>query len=230
MEATCTEPGYTGDLWCLDCGRRLKVGVETPATGHKYEGGFCVNCGEKEAGTEQPENPFVDVSESDFFFDAVLWAVEKDITKGVDDTHFAPDKNVTRAESVTFLWRAAGSPEPVGTNNPFVDVTEDAFYYKAVLWALEKGITTGVDATHFGPAQECNRAQIVTFLYRAMGAPEIENRNNPFTDLVVGEFYFDAVLWAVETGVTSGVSEELFAPGQICNRAQIVTFLYRAYN
>ena len=230
MEATCTEPGYTGDLWCLDCGRRLKVGVETPATGHKYEGGFCVNCGEKEAGTEQPENPFVDVAESDFFFDAVLWAVEKDITTGVDDTHFAPEKNVTRAETVTFLWRAAGSPEPVGTNNPFVDVKESDFFYKAVLWAQEKGITTGVDATHFGPAQECNRAQIVTFLYRAMGAPEIENRNNPFTDLVVGEFYFDAVLWAVENGVTSGVSGELFAPGQICNRAQIVTFLYRAYN
>ena len=118
----------------------------------------------------------------------------------------------------------------MNTVNPFVDVKETDFFYKAVLWAVEKGITTGVDATHFGPMLECNRAQIVTFLYRAMGAPEIENRYNPFSDLEVGAFYFDAVLWAVENEVTSGISAELFAPGQLCNRAQIVTFLYRAYN
>ncbi len=226
-EATCTEDGYTGDTWCLDCGRRLSVGEVIPAIGHDYENGTCVNCGAQQGGTK---NPFVDVAESDFFFDPVLWAVKKGITKGVDDTHFAPNKTVTRAETVTFLWRAAGSPEPVNTVNPFVDVTEADFYYKAVLWAVEKGITNGVDATHFGPMLECNRAQTVTFLYRSMGAPEIVNRVNPFTDLEVGAFYFDAVLWAVENGVTSGISAELFAPGQTCNRAQIVTFLYRAYN
>ena len=118
----------------------------------------------------------------------------------------------------------------MNTNNPFVDVTEADFFYKAVLWAVEKGITNGMDATHFGPLVECNRAQTVTFLYRSMGAPEIVERNNPFTDLEVGAYYFDAVLWAVENGVTSGISAELFAPGQTCNRAQIVTFLYRAYN
>ena len=111
-----------------------------------------------------------------------------------------------------------------------MDVKETDFFYKAVLWAVEKGITNGMDATHFGPTVECNRAQIVTFLYRAMGAPEVENRNNPFQDLDVNGFYFDAVLWAVENGITSGVSAEMFAPTQICNRAQIVTFLYRAYN
>ena len=172
----------------------------------------------------------MDVKEGDFFFNPVLWAVEEGITTGIDATHFAPYATCNRAQAVTFLWRAAGKPEPVNTVNPFVDVPETEYYYKAVLWAAEKGITTGVDATHFAPMSKCNRAQIVTFLYRAMGAPEIENRNNPFTDLVVGEFYFDAVLWAVENGITEGVDAEHFAPGKLCNRAQIVTFLYRAYN
>ena len=230
VEATCTENGYTGDTWCLDCGRRLSVGEVIPATGHDFEDGSCIHCGEKEENPVKPENPFVDVPADSFYADPVLWAVEKGITTGVDATHFGPNENCLRAQAVTFLWRAAGEPEPVNTVNPFVDVKETDFFYKAVLWAVEKGITTGVDATHFGPMLECNRAQIVTFLYRAMGAPEIENRYNPFSDLEVGAFYFDAVLWAVENEVTSGISAELFAPGQLCNRAQIVTFLYRAYN
>ena len=107
---------------------------------------------------------------------------------------------------------------------------ETDYFYKAVLWAVEKGITNGVDATHFAPTQVCNRAQIITFLYRAMGAPEVENRNNPFVDLTVGDFYFDAVLWAANNGIASGVTVDHFAPNALCNRAQIVTFLYRAYN
>jgi len=224
VEATCTTEGYTGDTWCLDCGRRISVGEVIPTTGHKWENGSCVHCGEK------LNNPFVDVPEDSFFLDPVLWAVNEGITTGTSETTFSPDDACLRAHAVTFLWRAAGEPEPVNTNNPFTDVSESDFFYKAVLWAVEKGITNGLTATTFGPYAECNRAQIVTFLYRAMGAPEIENRNNPFTDLEVGAFYFDAVLWAVENGVTSGVSAELFAPGQTCNRAQIVTFLYRAYN
>ena len=227
--ATCTKDGYTGDTWCLDCGRRLSVGEAIPAAGHDYEDGTCVNCGEKENGAAEPENPFTDVPNDAYYAEAVLWAVENGITDGTSATTFSPADNCLRAHAVTFLWRAAGSPEPASTNNPFVDVKETDFFYKAVLWAAEKGITTGVDATHFGPALECNRATIVTFLYRAVGAPEIENRYNPFTDLQEDAYYFDAVLWAVENGVTSGVSAELFAPGQLCNRAQIVTFLYRAY-
>ena len=230
MEATCTKDGYTGDTWCLDCGRRLSVGEVIPATGHNFENGSCTNCGENDGTGEKPVNPFVDVPEDSFFFDPVMWAVDNGITTGTSETTFGPNDTCLRAHAVTFLWRAAGSPEPASTNNPFVDVTESDFYYKAVLWAVEKGITNGVDATHFGPMSECNRAQIVTFLYRAMGAPEIENRVNPFTDLEVGAFYFDAVLWAVENEVTSGVSADKFAPGNLCNRAQIVTFLYRAYN
>ena len=227
--ATCTKDGYTGDTWCLDCGRRLSEGEVIPATGHDYENGTCVNCGEKENGAVEPENPFTDVPNDAYFAEAVLWAVENGITEGTSATTFSPAANCLRAHAVTFLWRAAGSPEPVSTTNPFVDVKETDFFYKAVLWAAEKGITTGVDATHFGPALECNRATIVTFLYRAMGSPEVSATENPFTDLQTGAYYYDAVLWAVENGVTSGISAELFAPGQLCNRAQIVTFLYRAY-
>ncbi len=225
VEATCTEDGYTGDTWCLDCGRRLSVGEVIPATGHDYENGVCKNCGDGST----VNNPFVDVTESDFFFDPVLWAVEKGITKGVDDTHFAPGKTVTRAETVTFLWRAAGSPEPTTTENPFVDVKESDFYYKAVLWAVEKNITNGVDATHFDPLRECNRAQVVTFLYRANGSPAVEGENI-FTDVEADSFYEDAVLWAVAEGITNGLTATTFGPNATCNRAQIVTFLYRAYN
>ena len=174
-----------------------------------------------------PVNPFADVAEGSFYYDAVLWAVENGITTGADATHFLPDAVCQRASVVTFLWRAAGSPEPVTTVNPFVDVQQDHYFYKAVLWALENGITTGVDATHFAPLASCNRAQVVTFLWRAKGSPAVTGIA-PFADVAEGQWYTDAVLWAVENGITNGMSANTFGVENACNRAQIVTFLYRA--
>jgi len=227
VAATCTEEGYTGDTWCLDCGRRLSVGEVIPTTDHEFENGSCIHCGEK---LENPDGTFVDVPADSYYYEAVEWAVEKNITSGVNATHFAPDKDVTRAETVTFLWRAAGSPEPESTENPFDDVTEGQYYYKAVLWAVEQGITSGVGGNCFAPDQICDRGQIVTFLWRAAGSPEPESADNPFEDVTEGQFYYDAVLWAVEQGITSGVGDNRFAPNQTCTRAQVVTFLYRADN
>ena len=225
IEATCTEEGYTGDTWCLDCGRRIAVGEVIPVLAHDWENGSCVNCGTK------LENPFVDVPEDSFYIDPVLWAVEKDITTGVDATHFNPDGKCDRASVVTFLWRAAGSPEPETTENPFVDVNENHFYYKAVLWAVENGITTGTSTTTFAPFSRCSRAQVVTFLYRAMGEPEFDSTESGFSDVTDPEvYYYDAVLWAVENGITNGMGNGVFGINSTCNRAQVVTFLYRAYN
>ena len=175
-------------------------------------------------------NPFTDVAEGAYYYDAVLWAVEHDpqITKGTDATHFSPDATCTRGQVVTFLWRAAGAPEPTMALNPFSDVKEGAFYYKAVLWAVQNGITNGVDATHFGPDRDCTRGQVDAFLHRAQGTPAPGSDVNPFVDVKEGAFYYDAVLWAVEKNVTKGTSETTFSPDATCTRGQIVTFLYRA--
>jgi len=162
-----------------------------------------------------------------FFYEPVAWAVANGITTGTSETTFSPDKVVTRAEAVTFLWRAAGEPEPTVTVNPFADVTEEDFFYQAVLWAVEKNITNGVDASHFDPYGTANRAQIVTFLWRAKGEPAA-NAENVFTDVVESGYYYEAVLWAVENGITTGLTATTFGPDATCNRAQMVTFLYRA--
>ena len=148
------------------------------------------------------------------------------MTEGTSATTFSPAKTCTRAQVVTFLWRAKGCPEPTKTENPFTDVQADAYYCKAVLWAVENGITNGTSATTFGPNNGCTRAQVVTFLWRAEGEPEPTSANNPFTD-VTGGYYYKAVLWAVENGVTAGTSATAFSPNQTCTRGQIVTFLYR---
>ncbi|MBQ2919879.1 MAG: S-layer homology domain-containing protein, partial [Oscillospiraceae bacterium] len=157
------------------------------------------------------------------------WAAENGITMGPSPTTFGPGESCIRAQVVTFLWRAAGSPEPTSANNPFTDVKEKDFFYKAVLWAVENGITVGLDATHFGPGVPCNRAQVVTFLWRSKGCPTPFRARSPFTDVKAGEFHFEAVLWAVEKGITNGISDTEFGAAGICNRAQIVTFLYRTF-
>ena len=175
-------------------------------------------------------NPFTDVIEGKFYYDSVLWAVKKGITNGVTETTFAPENECTRGHVVTFLWRAAGSPEPKSTNHPFTDVEEGKFYYKAMLWAVENGITTGMTSTTFAPNAECTRGQVVTFLWRAMGKPEPQNTDHPFTDVAEGKFYYKAMLWAVENEITKGMTATTFAPDNICNRGQVVTFLYRTYN
>lgn len=219
---TCTEGGYTTHT-CAACGDTY-TDTETAALGHDWKDTGCTRC------DESRENPFVDVPENSFFIGPVLWAVEKGITNGVDATHFGPDANCMRAAVVTFLWRAAGEPEPTSANNPFTDVKESDYFYKAVLWAVEKGITNGMTATTFGPTAQCNRAQVVTFLWRAMGKPATNATEHPFTDVDEGQFYFEPMLWAVENGITNGLTATTFGPGNICNRAQVVTFLYRAYN
>ena len=178
------------------------------------------------------ENPFTDVREKDYFYDSVLWAYYHvpQITNGTSATTFSPGKTCTRCEVVTFLWRAAGCPEPTNTNNPFTDVPEGSFYYKAVLWAVEKGITSGTGGKTFSPKRECTRSEVVTFLWRAAGKPEPTTTDNPFKDVVEGSFYYKAVLWAVEQGITKGTSATTFSPGKTCTRGEVVTFLYRAYN
>ena len=220
IDPTCEAEGFTRHI-CAGCGHTYSD-TFVPALGHEWHGLDCLRCGAVR------ENPFTDTDPLAFYFEPVLWAVENGITTGATATTFDPLGQCQRAQVVTFLWRAAGKPEPVGTNNPFVDVKETDFYYKAVLWAVEKGITNGLDATHFGPFAYCNRAQVVTFLWRSVGRPEA-GAANPFTDVVEGAFYYDAVLWAVEKGVTNGLSATEFGINAICNRAQIVTFLYRTF-
>ena len=173
------------------------------------------------------ENPFTDVPEGSFCEDAVLWAVKEGITTGTSATTFDPNGKCARAIVVTFLWRAAGSPEPTTNVNPFTDVKESDFYYKAVLWAVEEGITTGTSATTFDPGALCNRATVVTFLYRAMGSPEVSSSDNPFSDVKTDSWYGPAVLWAVENSITNGMGDGTFGVGATCTRAQVVTFLYR---
>jgi len=174
------------------------------------------------------ENPFTDVKENDYFATPVLWAVGKNITNGMSATSFAPNAPCTRGQIVTFLWRACGSPEPTSTKNNFKDVKAGEYYYKAVLWAVENGITTGLSATSFGPNATCTRGQVATFLWRSQGEPAPVSTNNPFSDVKTSDYYFKAVLWAVENDVTQGVGGSKFAPNASCTRGQIVTFLYRA--
>lgn len=175
-----------------------------------------------------PTNPFTDVKPGAYYEEAVLWAVETEVTKGVTETTFSPDTKCNRAQVVTFLWRAAGSPKPTSANNPFVDVEEGKYYTEAVLWAVENGITAGMDDTHFGTNAECTRGQVATFLWRVQNKPQPTSTDNPFTDTKPGAYYYDAVLWAVEAEVTKGVTDTTFAPNTTCTRGQIVTFLYRA--
>ena len=162
-----------------------------------------------------------------YYYAPVYWAVEEGITTGTSEEHFSPDAGCTRAQVVTFLWRAAGKPKPTRTENPFDDVKEGQYYYDAVLWAVEQGITTGTTATTFRPDQTCTRGQIVTFLWRYNDTPPIGDEN-PFEDVPYGEYYYDAVLWAVDKGITTGTTPTTFRPNATCTRAQIVTFLFRA--
>lgn len=172
-------------------------------------------------------NPFTDVAGNAYYYNAVLWALDNHVTGGKTATTFAPNAVCTRAQAVTFLWRAMGSPEPTSTVNPFTDVKPDAYYYKAVLWAVEKGVTGGVSATAFNPGGVCSRAQVVAFLWRAAGKPVV-NYAMDFADVPADSYYTEAARWAVSEGVTGGTSATVFSPGNSCTRAQIVTFLYRA--
>lgn len=174
-------------------------------------------------------NPFVDVKEGKYYYNPVMWAYyhNPQIVAGTGATTFSPNATCTRAQIVTFLWRAAGSPEPTTTNNPFKDVSSSKNYYKAVLWAAEKHITSGTAADKFSQNAGCTRAQVVSFLWRYAGSPEPATTTNPFTDVPSEKYYTKAVLWAAEKGVTAGTSTTTFSPDKTCTRGQIVSFLYR---
>ena len=249
-DANCINTGYTGDKVCTVCEEVIEIGTSVPVTGHSWgnwivskpatyeESGLeirsCAVCGLEDKRTiaqlipADPDNPFVDVESARFYYNPVLWAVENGITNGTDATHFSPDDTCNRAQVVTFLWRAAGSPAPTSSNNPFTDVKEGSYYYKAVLWAVENGITNGTTATTFGTEEPCTRGQVATFLWRTLNKPEVSGTSNPFTDVESARFYYTPVLWAVEAGVTNGTTATTFEPEASCTRGQIVTFLYRA--
>ena len=180
----------------------------------------------KQTTVTPPSTGFVDVPASAYYADAVKWAVEKGITTGTSATTFSPEASCTRAQMVTFLWRAAGSPAPKATTTAFTDLDKSAYYYDAVLWAVEQGITTGTSATTFSPNATVTRGQTVTFLYRFAGQPAVSGSSS-FTDVNSSDYYAAAVQWAKEQGITSGTSDTTFSPTSDCTRGQIVTFLYR---
>ena len=246
-EPLCEEEGlavYRCPGYGINCEREFDQ-VILEATGHLVEHadeilepstatkaglglGTCEKCGE--SGLECQVPPiFTDVQADSFYGPALDHCYAQGWVSGLSADTFGPMRSCVRAQVVTFLWRAAGEPEPEGEENPFVDVKPGEFYYDAVLWAVEQGITTGTDATHFSPMGACNRAQVVTFLWRAFGEPQAQEGEQPFLDVQPGSWYEQPVLWAVEEGITSGMSATAFGPGSKCNRAQIVTFLYRAY-
>ena len=171
-------------------------------------------------------NEFIDVPAGSYFYEAVMWAVENGVTTGISASRFDPDGICTRAQAVAFLWRAAGSPEPKTNTMPFTDVNAGSYYYDAVLWAVENGITKGTSETMFSPDATCSRAQIVTFLWRSQKSPAAGTAN-PFTDVKASAYYADAVLWAVKEDVTNGTTNTTFSPDADCTRAQIVTFIWR---
>lgn len=178
------------------------------------------------AAAEDDALPFDDVSSRDYYYDAVEWAVEHEITSGTSRRTFSPDAACTRAQVVTFLWRAAGCPQPSSGANPFTDVHAGDYFYEAVLWAVENGITTGTSASTFSPNATVTRAQVVTFLWRANGQPTAGNSG--FADVSADKYYATAVAWAVFQRITTGTGANTFSPDAACTRAQIVTFLYRA--
>ncbi len=174
------------------------------------------------------ENPFTDVSAEIYYYTPVLWAVYAGVTRGVEETLFAPGKGCTRAEAVTFLWRANGCPTPAGSAPDFADVPETAYYATAVRWAVEQGITEGTSKTTFSPDEPCTRAQIIAFLWRCAGSPKV-NTETCFADVPSSAYYAPAVNWAAYR-LAYGTSDETFSPNRICSRSEIVTFLYRFFN
>ena len=251
-KATCTEAAkyYVQCDNCFTVSDTLTVPYGN-VLGHKFSSSepYCLNgCGMKNPDyrlnstpsgkpnvkpapdeLETAKNPFTDVAASDYFYDAVVWAANQGIALGDSATTFRPNGICARAEIVTFLWRAAGSPEPAGTSISFLDVPENAYYYKAVLWAAENGIVKGTTETEFGANAVCTRAQVVTFLYRYAGT-NATAKDNPFTDVNMDAYYYDAVAWTAAEGITAGTSAATFSPNDSCTRGQIVTFLYRTYN
>ena len=213
---TPTRDGYTFDGWYSDSALTIKV------TSIKLTSNTTIYA----KWTAKSDMSFTDVADKAYYRDAVAWAVENGITKGTTATTFSPNATCTRAQAVTFLWRAAGSPKPETRTMPFTDVPVGSYYYDAVLWAVENGITKGTSDTTFSPNMTCSRAQIVTFLWRSEKSPAAGTAN-PFADVKSTAYYAGAVLWAVKEDITKGTTNTTFSPNADCTRAQIVTFLWR---
>lgn len=222
-DATCTEAGYTGDKVCTRCNVTLEKGKDIKALGHNFVKGVCSRCDAKQPGF----NPFSDVKAGPYY-NAILWAYENGVAAGKADGTFGVNDPCTRAQIVTFLWRAAGEPIAKNAVNPFSDVSAKSPYYNAILWAVENGITAGTTATTFSPNAPCTRAQIVTFLWRYENKPIVSTLAK-FDDVSESSVYYNAIMWAVETGITSGVTKTTFAPNDTCTRGQAVTFIYREF-
>lgn len=253
VDATCTEAGYTGDEVCTNCGMVIAKGEEIAALGHTWgewevtkdatetEAGekarTCEVCGEMEteviAATGEPwKNPFTDVAESDWYYNAVAWGSQSKVVAGLSEDKFAPAASCTRAQIVAFLWRAEGRPEAKTENCPFEDVAASAWYYEAVLWATENGIVYGYSNTQFAPDKTCTRAEMATFLWRMENKEEPKGAENPFIDVADGQWFTKAAQWSYENGIVSGYNQEdgkAFAPDYTIARAETVTMLYRYY-
>lgn len=227
VQATCTAGGYTGDIVCKDCLAMVKKGSEIKELGHLYSNGKCVRCGKNE--------PIAHFTDTDGLIknyrEAISWAVENGVTTGYkmpNGTYeFRPNNNCTRGHVVTFIWRANGSPEPATKSNPFKDVSASSPFYKAILWAAEKGITTGYSDGTFRPDAPCTRAHVVTFIWRSEGKPAYTQKAS-LTDVGgLNKDFTNAIYWAAQEGVTTGYYDNTFRPNNICTRAQVVTFIYR---
>ena len=239
---TCTENGIVKYV-CKRCGDTY-FGEILPALGHEWDDGrvaveptylkdgtlayTCVRCGEeKTVPIPKKDLPFLDIDLDSFYMMSLRWAYQYGIIKGATETTFAPKDICTRAQIITMIWRLNGSPKASADyENPFADVEENRYYYEAVMWASEAGITSGTSDTEFSPDKPCTRAQIVTFMWRITGAQMVEVEN-PFTDVAADKYYYNAVMWAFKTGVTSGTSETTFTPDRGCSRCEAVTFICR---
>ncbi len=242
VEPTCTKNGQKV-LTCTVCGKTKEFAVSP--LGHSYAETVlveptyyttgknqytCTRCGDTGVYETPEKEPFEDVAHNSFYRDAVIWATEQGITTGVDAAHFQPNSQCTRGQAVTFLWRSVGKPEYSENAPQFEDVGENRFCYDSVSWAVENGVTKGMDGVHFAPDAACTRGQIVTFLWRSAGCPEPIGAEMPFQDVKSGSYCETAVQWAVENDITKGVKADQFQPNEVCTRAQIVTFLYRYEN
>ena len=186
---------------------------------------------DRERDTQQENSfRFDDVKKNKYYYASVRWALENGITAGTDESHFSPDQVCTREQVVTFLWRACGGQSPAQQQNPYTDVSAAKYYYHAILWATSCGVTSGTGNQFFGVGEECTRAQVVTFLWRIAGSPEPDDAPCPFEDVPDNKYYSDAVLWAVQNGITCGKDKTLFCPNDTCTRAEIVSFIYYAFS
>ena len=210
-------------------GREVSYSQVTSRASYIIRFASCNIPSDNQSASEDHGLRFDDVAENKYYFRAVQWAAENQVTAGTSEHQFSPDKTCTREQVMTFLWRACGSQEPSSHQNPFADVPDAKYYCTPILWALERGITTGTGSSSFGVGQDCTRAQIVTFLWRIAGSPTPESTSNPFVDVSTGKYYYTAVLWAVQNGITCGKDQTHFMPDDTCTRAEVVTFIYAVF-